>query len=382
MKLVYRDHVVENASVVIEPSRLSQHDEPGRIKKLIELTVPADASNGGYAGGGTPSPRICDVCLEGPCQRVIPVQTEEAASPAMQAMQKLARMQGVDPTGLSIRQLSEKLVLIESNEQIAQATAGIQQVVEIGWQQLPADREMVIKPSASAATTESEMLEFPVEQVDIPRAGIDQVSLIDSADWWNEIRDDNVWNKATWAARRHNFKIRCLPQHLPPARNAAEPKHIPRNIPNLAFAGIDWGKGSDITANQHMSHMLKLHKVLTPGVWLYLTTLDGCLQLMIVDNDVELSAELPAVCLSKQTHFKTPIEWREPVLPKDYGKTVWWHDVEALTHPTHKSGRLVGASDNGSFFVIDPHDKAFTAGRSVHKKKRFVFIIDQQTEGF
>lgn len=49
MKLVYGDHVVENASVVIEPRRLSPHDEPGRIIKLIELTVPADASNGGYA---------------------------------------------------------------------------------------------------------------------------------------------------------------------------------------------------------------------------------------------------------------------------------------------------------------------------------------------
>ena len=49
MKLVYGDQVVENASVVIEPSRLCHHDEPGRIKQLIELTVPADVSNGGYA---------------------------------------------------------------------------------------------------------------------------------------------------------------------------------------------------------------------------------------------------------------------------------------------------------------------------------------------
>jgi len=48
LKFLYGDQV-ENESVVIEPSRLSQHDKPGRIKKLIELTVPADVSNGGYA---------------------------------------------------------------------------------------------------------------------------------------------------------------------------------------------------------------------------------------------------------------------------------------------------------------------------------------------
>jgi hypothetical protein len=253
------------------------------------------------------------------------------------------------------------------------------------WQQLPADREMVIKPAGQAATNESEMLEFPVEQVEFPRPGIDEVQIVDISDNWVKIPHENKWDAERWESRRHNFKIRCLPQHLPPARNAAEPKPIPRNIPNLAFVGVDWGKGSDIAASvpvAPMSHMLNLHKVLTPGVWLYLTTLDGCLELMIVNNDVELSAELPAVCLSKQTHFKTPIAWREPVLPKDYGKTVWWHDVEALSHPSHQSGRLVGVYENGSGFVIEPHDKEVSCGRTVYRKKKLVFIIDQPTEGF
>jgi hypothetical protein len=44
MKLVYGDQVIENATVTVQ-----SHNKPERTKQLIELTVPADASNGGYA---------------------------------------------------------------------------------------------------------------------------------------------------------------------------------------------------------------------------------------------------------------------------------------------------------------------------------------------
>lgn len=228
---------------------------------------------------------------------------EQNRAQAMQALRNLAQQQGIDPAAMDANEIADAIIAVN-----------LQQTVECSFMQLPADRDMVIKPDGKSLG-----------------CGNDDCNL---------------------------------------AGKTPDPKSPFLSIPCR-------GCGDDA-----MSHMLKLHKVLTPGVWLYLTTLDGMLQLMIVDNDVELSAELPAVCLSSQTHFKTPIEWREPVLPKDYGKTVWWHDVEALTHPTHQSGRLVGASDSGSVFVIDPHDKAVAAGRSVYKKKRLVFIVDQPTEGF
>lgn len=406
--------------------RIEQNRKP--VALLVQDLQSGMCKREQFAGGGTPSPRSCDVCLEGPCPRVIPVQTEDTDSPAMQALRKLAQQCGIDPTGLNAEQMADRVIEhnrsrpyslscgsetcfqngkqsdpesaflqapcrgcdeTQAQEQMIAANVAelskLHKTVERSFQQLPADRDAVIRPIDLAAAKDDQMQEFPVEQIEVPRACIDQVSKIDKADCWNAITANNVWNATTWAARRDQFKIRCLPQHLPPVRNAAEPKPIQRNIPNLAFVGVDWASRPDIGATvqvTQMSHMLKLQKVLTPGVWLYLTTLDGMLQLMIVDNDVELSAELPAVCLSQQTHFKTPIEWREPVLPKDYGKTVWWHDVEALTHPTHQSGRLVGASDSGSVFVIDPHDKAVAAGRSVYKKKRLVFIVDHPTEGF
>jgi hypothetical protein len=336
-----------------------------------------------FAGGGAPSPRNCDVCQEGPCPRVIPVQAEDTDSPAMQALQKLAQQRGIDPAGMASHAIAD--AIIAANQRIAAETSSLRQTVERSFMQLPADRDMVIKPAAQAATNESEMMEFPVEQVDRPRTGIDQVKPLNDECSWMEAKDLYGWLISEWKTHRQKYKIRCLPGHLPPVRNAADPKPIPPNIPNLAFVGVDWGKGSDIAASvpvAPMSHMLNLHKVLTPGVWLYLTTLDGCLELMIVWDDIELSTELPAVCLSKQTHFKTPIVWREPVLPKDYGKTVWWHEKEALSQPSHQSGRLVGAYENGSGFVIEPHDKEVSCGRTVYRKKRLVFIIDQPTEGF
>jgi hypothetical protein len=64
-----------------------------------EQEQPGQCKREKYAGGGSPSPRLCDVCLEGPCQRM----------------------------------------------------QGTQQAEEISWMQIPADREMVIKPTSDVA---------------------------------------------------------------------------------------------------------------------------------------------------------------------------------------------------------------------------------------
>jgi hypothetical protein len=54
--------------------RIEQNRMPEELK--AQEPQPGICKREQYASGGTPSPRNCDVCLEGPCPRVIPVQSE------------------------------------------------------------------------------------------------------------------------------------------------------------------------------------------------------------------------------------------------------------------------------------------------------------------
>jgi hypothetical protein len=357
-------------------------------RKLAALTAresqPGMCKREQFSGGGTPSPRDCDVCLEGPCTRVIPVQTEDTDSPAMQALRNLAQQRGIDTAGMEAKDIADRL--IAANQRIAAATSSLQQTVERSFEQLPADRDAVIRLKELASDKEQQMQEFPVEQVDVPRAGIDQVSLIDSADWWNEICEDNVWNKATWAARRHNFKIRCLPEHFPPARNVAVlwPEPLSASPSDLAFAGVDYAQGPDISATvavttepEQQIVELTMHSVLTPGCWVIAFSHKEHFVVEIC-TEQKLNGPIPAAKLSGPIGVKFPLQYRPPVMPKDYGRQVVCRDMQNYNVYEVSTGTLRG---------FDPVKKLFMVGdqgsnRTMYLRENEVWIIDEPTEGF
>jgi len=288
-------------------------------------------------------------------------------------------------------------VLIESNEQIARATAGLQKVVEIGLEQLPADRTMVIKSSEQAATNESEMLEFPVEQVDRPRTGIDQVKPLNDECSWMEAKDLYGWLISEWETHRQKYKIRCLTQHLPPVRNATEPKPIPPNIPNLAFVGVDWGNSPDIAAAWKVNTLpfcfgedplqLQLRSGFDrEGIWLYVVA--GDLRLALVtQNEIEAGRysfpiNVPCVHICSYPRVKWPVEYRNAAMPKDYGKEVMYFGDFG---PEWGRGILRGLRTTGTGredLMVEIQTEAMNGPRTESIDSRRVFIIDQPTEGF
>jgi hypothetical protein len=337
-----------------------------------------------YAGGGTPSPRDCDVCLEGPCPRVIPVQCDDDSDPAFKALLTLAQQAGFDSAGMSPKDIADRL--IAANQRIAAETSSLQQTVERSFEQLPADRDAVIRLKELVSAKDQQMWEFPVEQVDVPRAGIDQVSLIDSADWWNEICDDNVWNKATWAARRHNFKIRCLPQHVPPARNVAVlwPEPLSASPPDLAFVGVDYAQGPDISATvavttepEQQIVELTVHSVLTPGCWVIAFSHKEHF-VVEVSTEQKLNGPIPAAKLSGPIGVKFPLRHRVPVMPKDYGRQVVCRDMENFSIYDVKTGTLQGFDPVKKVFMVAEQN----GNHMMYRRENEVWIIDHPTEGF
>jgi len=357
-------------------------------RKLAALTAresqPGMCKREQFSGGGTPSPRDCDVCLEGPCPRVIPVQTEDTDSPAMQALRNLAQQRGIDPAGMEAKDIADRL--IAANQRIAAETSSLQQTLERSFEQLPADRDAVIRLKELASAKEQQMQEFPVEQVDVPRTGIDQVSLIDSADWWNEICEDNVWNKATWAARRHNFKIRCLPEHLPPSRNVAVlwPEPLSASLPDLAFVGVDYAQGPDISATvavttepEQQIVELTMHSVLTPGCWVIAFSHKEHF-VVEVSTEQKLNGPIPAAKLSGPIGVKFPLRHRVPVMPKDYGRQVVCRDMENFSIYDVKTGTLQGFDPVKKVFMVAEQN----GNHMMYRRENEVWIIDHPTEGF
>lgn len=383
-----------------------------------------------FAGGGAPSPRNCDVCLEGPCPRVIPVQTEETDSAAMQALRKLAEQCGINPAGLNAEQMADRVIEhnqsrpyslscgsetcsqngkqsdpesaflqvpcrgcgdeTQAQQQVISANVAeltkLHETVERSCQQLPANRDAVIKVSGSKATNGIAKVEFPVEHVDVPRAGIDQVSLIDKADCWNEITANNVWNKATWAARRHNFKIRCLPEHVPPARNIAVlwPEPLSAIAPDLAFVGVDYAQGPDISATvavttepEQQIVELTMHSVLTPGCWVIAFSHKEHF-VVEVSTEQKLNGPIPAAKLSGPIGVKFPIRHRAPVMPKDYGRQVVCRDMENFNIYDVKIGTLHGFDPVKKVFMVAEQNGRHT----MYRRENEIWIIDEPTEGF
>jgi hypothetical protein len=211
---------------------------------------------------------------------------------------------------------------------------------------------------------------------------------VDAGDVWNMVRDGNDWEPILWSQEREHFRIRCLPQHLPPVKNVVTPdlNTIPRNLPNLAFVGVDWAATKDSTQRADVVYQgsaplsMTMKKVLTPGIWVICTTAGPEVEVLIVKDATELDTEIPAVRLTTQTHFKTPVEMREPVLPKDFGKTVWWSEPDMATRerPSHSSGRLVGQSDGGKVLIVERGHGT----RTTHVRRQYAFIVDQPADGF
>jgi hypothetical protein len=545
MKLVYGKHVVENAEVVIEPSRLCHHDKPGRIKQLLELTVPADASNGGYAvrqllgqdpdigaksvvtlevaltqqqierlkniteddlssirNGVNPAMiygvRVYDSepmdfeqfikkdlsCAAAKC--LLDGVQEDPASPFVsipcrgcgepkpdEQWPKRYLLHRPDPDGcvyllrnspdVCWRMKINDIGKAKKIDEISWSTAMLDNLVAGGylkevdvnelWETL-AERQRTLEQSVNPSGEYLgcvQWFQHNNPNVIIRRDSHDRCTYfehdresVSGLAWhanftawvksgqWTEITHQEAERRIEQNRKHEEPKAQepqpgickreqfggggtpsprncdvCLegpcPRVIPvqPESGASSTMQEPYSWQPLpadpqmvsrlsriaeAIVGIDWAKDSDTSVNMEVTpspKSLTMHKVLWPGVWLYMARLDGCLELLIVNHERELSAAIPAVCLTKQTQFKTPLEWREPVLPKDYGKTVWWHDPEAVDQqPFHQSGRLVGAADSGSVFVIEPHDKSVAAGRSVYRRKQFVFIVDGPTEGF
>lgn len=309
---------------------------------------------------------------------------EHNRTPAMQALRSLAEQQGIDPAGMEAKDIADRL--IAANQRIAAETSSPQQTVERGFEQLPADRDAVIRLKELASAEDHQMQEFPVEQVDVPRAGIDQVSLIDSAGLWKKICEDNVWNKATWAARRHNFKIRCLPQHLPPVRNVAVlwPEPLSASTPDLAFVGVDYAKGPDISATvavttepEQQIVELTMHSVLTPGCWVIAFSHKEHF-VVEISTEQKLNGPIPAAKLSGPIGVKFPLRHRLPVMPKDYGRQVVCRDMENFSIYDVKTGTLQGFDPvKKVFMVADQH-----SNHTMYRRENEIWIIDEPTEGF
>jgi hypothetical protein len=159
-----------------------------------------------------------------------------------------------------------------------------------------------------------------------------------------------------------------------------------QNLPNLAFVGIDWGAKKDTSHSVEVAYQgsvplsMKMEKILEPGIWVICTTAGPEIDVLIVNNRTELDTEIPAVRLTTQTHFKTPVEMREPVLPKDFGKTVWWSEPDMSTRerPSHSSGRLVGQSDGGKVLIVERGHGT----RTTYVRRQYAFIVDQPADGF
>lgn len=341
-----------------EWTEITQQEAESRIaynRKFAGLTAqepqPGMCKREQFAGGGAPSPRNCDVCLEGPCPRVIPVQCGDDSDPALKALRTLAQQSGFDPAGMSPKDIADQL-------------------------------GAVIKPAEQAATNESEMLEFPVEQVDVPRVGIDELRWADAGDIWNPVCSADAWQSKIWAARKNEFRIRCLPQHLPPARNAVEPKPIPRNIPNLAFVGIDWAKRPDITATVVVTTdpgrrivELTMQSVLTPGVWVVAFD-DKSHMLLEINQERTLEAPVPAARISGPIGVKLPVQFRTPAMPKDYGRKVYFREDEYELHDL-KTGVLKGYDEDQKVYMVSVEGE-----RTRYLKHRQIWTIDEPTDGF
>lgn len=342
-----------------------------------------------YAGGGTPSPRNCDVCLEGPCQRVIPVQTEEAASPAMQALRKLAQQRGIDPAGMASKAIAD--ALIAANQQIAAETSNLQQTVERSFEQLPADCDMVIKRGDKSLGCDN-------EAACLEKAWVTTNEPIRLSDCVNHLYGKEPGSDCLCEACGRGPCTRIPVNILPQVRNAAEPKPIPRNIPNLAFVGIDWAKRSDVAATQQVNLLpfslgevplqLELRSSFdSEGIWLY--AVDDDLRLAFVraqdvgTKSYTFTIEVPCIQLCGYPRVKWPVGYRHAVMPKDYGKEVMYFSD---TRTGWGRGILRGMEKNNTEadrMIIDlpAKDEMFDPER-ITVGARLVFIIDQPTEGF
>ncbi len=232
-----------------------------------------------FGGGGTPSPRNCDVCLEGPCPRVIPVQTSQADEPAMEALQKLAQEQGIDPAGMEAKEISDRLI-----------AANLQGV--------------------------------------------------------------------------------------------SSEKPIPRNIPNLAFVGVDWGKVKSFTTTvvataepEQRVIELTMQSVLTPGVWVVAFDQKSHM-LLEIKQERTLAVPVPSARISGPIGVKLPLQFRTPVMPKDYGRQVFFRDDEYELDGL-KTGVLKGFSEDEKVYMV-----AVEGERTRYLKSRHIWTIDEPTEGF
>lgn len=384
-----------------------------------------------YAGGGTPSPRNCDVCLEGSCPRVIPVQSDDYSDPAFKALRTLAQQCGFDPAGLSAEQIADRVMVHNQNKS-----------VERSFEQLPADREMVIKPDGKSLgcgndaacleknwVTTNEPIRLsacvnhlygnepgsdclceacgrgPCTRIPvniIPSGTADLVQVVTDPLYeeykrfsdYDANREQLKTNDEVWAKINQDIsEINERNAHNQPA----EPKPIPRNIPNLAFVGIDWAKRRDIAATQHVNTLpfslgdgplqLQLRNDFDQeGIWLYVVA--GDMRLALVTQEgidagkYSFPISCPCIHLCSYPRVKWPVEYRNAAMPKDYGKEVMYFGDFG---PEWGRGILRGLRSTGTGredLIVEIPTETMNGLRTETIDSRRVFVIDAPTEGF
>jgi hypothetical protein len=83
--------------------------------------------------------------------------------------------------------------------------------------------------------------------------------------------------------------------------------------------------------------------------------------------------------ISGPVGFKIPIEYRKPVMPKDYGKQVHYSKVEHATDAFEYGTALLHGHNpqRGTFVLHDPG-----ADQSLSINEKFCWIVDEPTNGF
>lgn len=147
------------------------------------------------------------------------------------------------------------------------------------------------------------------------------------------------------------------------------------------YVGFDRAEGPDRSATRECRELplrMSMTRELTVGIWALQVNRNE-VAIHRIEEPKTLDTEIPACLLTAQTGFKVPAQYREPVMPGDYGKTIWWHDnvIEEGKFPAYRSGKLAGEDHNGKTFVIelDKH-------RTTRVYRSCSFIVDQPAEGF
>lgn len=386
-----------NMSKLVESGQwaeITQQEADRRIeynRKFAGLTAqepqPGLCKREQFAGGGAPSPRSCDVCQEGPCPLVITGSSQTAEDPAMKCLQNLARQCGIDPAGMTAENLGD--LIVEHNQKKADR---IEPVVLPDPQSYPI---AIVPVDGMHRWGGTYMIRLSKEQAKCVLGG-GSSGPIEKWHGENDPFNGTVWKYVT-VDQAEQMRLEYLQKNADEAESIAlqsealqkaeEPKPIPRNIPNLAFVGVDWGKGPSSSAtvcavtgtDQPQIFELTMQSVLTPGLWVVaFQTKEHFLVEVGHDRTRELEHPIPAAKISGPIGVKLPLQNRIPQMPKDYGKQVYFRSPENFDQCEVSSGILQGFHSGKNQFIVASDNRSHLS----YVREGDIWIIDEPTEGF